>query len=1797
MTVRSLVSGLVAGLTMAALVVTPALGSVQGVSPGPSRSAFADVPCLSEQEPNERPEDAPVVAGEICLAGTLPEVRDQDLVLWEVPPPEALTTWRITVEGIPTTITSVWVFEIASEPGVFPPDTTELLRVDSDATSPTPGVREGVSLDAGQYLLGIARGAPADGSDPPPAEYRVTIEHEGDELPPNGDVEPNDDPATAAPVTAPFALTGTIDGNADVYRWTLSDADAASRWQVDLQGAQAGTVELALQAADGTRLASARTDGASQGHLYDLALPAGEYDLVLSSSSAEALGYLLAAAPVAAADAGWDPEPNDLPGLALPVAIGEPRIGRLAGPRDIDRYALTVSPEDAADQLDVGIAVGTDAYRQVCLTRLPDEVVGCRAGRGDVTLSHLLLTPGDYGITIDGDEDLEAGYELAVTDVGTVTTDREVEPNDRPGAASPFDPAVVMRGRSANGDVDYYRIPVAGEPQVWRLDVEGSGIGSVQWVEPDLEVRATADVSADGTSASLWDMTLIPGEHWIAVETTGEDYTLALTPLGPRAEGTEREPNGDRANAEPITIDEPRTGRVPAPADTDVYRFSLDTTEHLAIRLDPPSDGAIRVDVSTGNEDLARARTPVAGASFVHVMELFPGDYEIELQSDSGSTKPYTLTVTREDPYVTVADLEPNDVQAAARPVPPSLRVSGRGFGASGEDDDWYVLPPLTTEAPVTITATGDVTLQEIRDEASAVRVDADPEGGRWTTAPLPAGTALRLNVTSTGDYTLAFSSDGLPAAVADVPLPVEATLEPATTDVAAYTEFGQRVSAILRLANTGDAALALELDGVTTNASWTLELPEDRLDLPAGGSLEVPLEVVIAKDAWADIPVRTTVRVRDDAGRSVTAAADITPRQDVPLVAPEPSWAIPEAMLGGLDVASLALGATTPDSAQAQLHDGHAMTGIGFSGRVAGEPLELTVDLATDDAVPVAGMIVNPLSQVPALSTSPRRVELLLSDDGAAWTPVLDVELSTRLDDQPFPLPEPVPARFAQLRVHSTYGGPDSYVGLGEWQVIASPDWATAGARNIADPVLGGHMVSMDPGPTDPTQPEGMLSEAVETRAWTPWLKGGTPVSWVIGFQDDRAAQVTELGWVDPVPSDPAIRFTEIAVAVSSGSALGPWEEVGTWRLDRAGDGSVAPFPFEAPTWARFIRFTGDGPPETGYWEMPAVIRALERPTDAEYRSILGSWGRDEPVGIYERLVPPDPSTLELSFDLTDGNDTPETATPLTAGLPTDARTRRGEDVDWYELTVPPTDNILDITLRSRPDAGLVATLEDAGGVPVEMDGVISGTPGEQAFTAEVQPGATYRLRIEQAPLSTVFTYDSSGSMGAYLSYVSAALRGFAADVTKGEEAVKVMPFGDRPLLDHWSDDAYEIENAVAGVAQVSGTSAGETSLIAAANELGPRTGARAILAVTDGETSSYASGGDLWLSLDDVRPVIFTIHVAGGGAPALSTDLMQDWAASWGGRYEYASSHAQIDRAFDRLATWFRRPAAYSVAFTTRFESKAPGSLALVGPSVSTGSGTPVAGTGVAVEILLDTSGSMLEDTQGGRRIDVAKDVLTNLVTRTLPAGVPTALRIFKPGKGSCESKLLAPLAPLDPAAMAARVEGLKLNKRTKTPIAATLQQVAGDLGSAEGLRIIVLITDGEESCGGDPAAVIRELVAQGLDVRVNIVGFDIDDEGLRAEIEEWARLGNGQAFDATGAEELEASIGAALAAPFRVLDEEGAVVATGVVGGDKVELPPGTYRVEVLSDPVIVLEAVEIPAEQGVRITVEQPAPPEG
>lgn len=261
------------------------------------------------------------------------------------------------------------------------------------------------------------------------------------------------------------------------------------------------------------------------------------------------------------------------------------------------------------------------------------------------------------------------------------------------------------------------------------------------------------------------------------------------------------------------------------------------------------------------------------------------------------------------------------------------------------------------------------------------------------------------------------------------------------------------------------------------------------------------------------------------------------------------------------------------------------------------------------------------------------------------------------------------------------------------------------------------------------------------------------------------------------------------------------------------------------------------------------------------------------------------------------------------------------------------------------------------------------------------------------------------------------------------------------------------------------------------------------------------------------------------------------------------------------------------------------APGELLVVDESPS---GAELAGATVA--IVLDASGSMLQRLDGQRRIDLAKAAVSELIDDVLPDSVAIALRVFGHKEvDSCRSDLEIPVGPLNRPAASGKVASIEAMNLARTPIADSLRAIAADVGAHSGPLLIILLTDGEETCDGDPAAVIRKLAAGGTDVRVNIVGFAIDELMLQETFDEWARLGNGTYFNASDGAELAASLRESVEVPFSVINAEGDVVATGTVNGPPVSVDAGSYRIALSADRGQGVDGVVVRMEETTRVTL--------
>jgi hypothetical protein len=92
------------------------------------------------------------------------------------------------------------------------------------------------------------------------------------------------------------------------------------------------------------------------------------------------------------------------------------------------------------------------------------------------------------------------------------------------------------------------------------------------------------------------------------------------------------------------------------------------------------------------------------------------------------------------------------------------------------------------------------------------------------------------------------------------------------------------------------------------------------------------------------------------------------------------------------------------------------------------------------------------------------------------------------------------------------------------------------------------------------------------------------------------------------------------------------------------------------------------------------------------------------------------------------------------------------------------------------------------------------------------------------------------------------------------------------------------------------------------------------------------------------------------------------------------------------------------------------------------------------------------------------------------------------------------------------------------------------------------------------------VSDLLTQGMQVRLDIVGFALAEEAVKQEMERIAALTGGRFFDARDAAGLRSAIEQALAVPYEVHDAAGEKVGGGPTGQGAIAVPEGLYSVVV-------------------------------
>ena len=201
--------------------------------------------------------------------------------------------------------------------------------------------------------------------------------------------------------------------------------------------------------------------------------------------------------------------------------------------------------------------------------------------------------------------------------------------------------------------------------------------------------------------------------------------------------------------------------------------------------------------------------------------------------------------------------------------------------------------------------------------------------------------------------------------------------------------------------------------------------------------------------------------------------------------------------------------------------------------------------------------------------------------------------------------------------------------------------------------------------------------------------------------------------------------------------------------------------------------------------------------------------------------------------------------------------------------------------------------------------------------------------------------------------------------------------------------------------------------------------------------------------------------------------------------------------------------------------------------------------------VQLIVDSSGSMGEEIEPGEtRVQAAKGALNDVID-ILPTnpGINVGLRIYghegnntQAGRPvSCQSsELVVPMEGVDKDALRTEVDGIE--PVGWTPIALSLNRAAADFPAASDTvkNAVILVTDGLETCGGNPCTASRNLITGDGQVVTHVIGFALREDE-RANLQCIVDESGGLLLGADNADQLRDAI-------FTVLEEAEVVVTSG-------------------------------------------------
>ncbi|MBF0491407.1 MAG: hypothetical protein HQM15_01325 [Deltaproteobacteria bacterium] len=248
----------------------------------------------------------------------------------------------------------------------------------------------------------------------------------------------------------------------------------------------------------------------------------------------------------------------------------------------------------------------------------------------------------------------------------------------------------------------------------------------------------------------------------------------------------------------------------------------------------------------------------------------------------------------------------------------------------------------------------------------------------------------------------------------------------------------------------------------------------------------------------------------------------------------------------------------------------------------------------------------------------------------------------------------------------------------------------------------------------------------------------------------------------------------------------------------------------------------------------------------------------------------------------------------------------------------------------------------------------------------------------------------------------------------------------------------------------------------------------------------------------------------------------------------------------------------------------------------SADNSGGVPNSSTGISpdyFEWVIDASKTMGTSVGGSKKIDWVKNALNEMLPkissssqhafRWMGAQSPSSYQNCK------DTQLYSSFKPLELTKLQTQWSGLEA--KGIAPLAYTLEKARSDFKGSSGSRVMVLFTDAYENCGGDPVLELERWKKEKLNVKLYILGLDLEGSRDEIELKRIASMVGGEYFSIARPQDLSKALEEVIKVSYAVLDYKGKEVAQKAVGSEPLVIRTGEYRVEVNLEPPLVMEKV--------------------